>query len=427
MAIIRVGAFLVALLLVLSKTLPCAAANERTGVNAAFDELTQALIEYLADADFGAMRVPVNVDAIFATDPPSFDPVDRMITAIHKSGVEVLPVLTFAPGDTKVIGERLKVIFARYKTALPAYQLLDNINYTMGISTEWYSDVARSAKLSLIAANPKGKLVCGGIKGFDLAFVKALADHRAFDSLDAVAFNLYPRPGIVERPAVQKPEGGADTSAYQNDLGRYQEVRDSLADLKVPIWVTSLGYATGMPPYGSDQVTQASFLTRGVIALTALGAEKVFVDRALDTADETSIEPTTHLGLIDAGHVPKVSYYAFRSFNRALEGASLVADFPEYRFANQFPAKDDPVYTAFYKKGTQVVMLYWTPFLSYMDRKTNVIMFDRSMVPGDGFGLLDGQPTKAKYKMGGNFILIVDMPLSQIPTVITFERITSGE
>lgn len=405
---------------------PCAAANERVGVNASFDDLTRALIEYLGNADFGTIRVEVDVDAIFATEPPNFGPVDRAITAIHEMGVEVLPVLGFAPGDVKVIGARLRAIFARYKTALPAYQLLDNINYTMGISTEWYSDVARSAKLSLIAANPKAKLVCGGIKGFDLPFVKALADHGAFSSLDAIAFDLYPRPGVVERPSVRKPEGGADTSAYQNDIGRYQEVRDTLAGLKLPIWVTALGYATGMPPFGSDQVAQASFLTRGVISLTALGAEKVFVEGALDAADETSVEPTAHLGLIDSAHVPKASYYAFRTLNRTLEGASLVTDVPQYSFASLFPAKDDPVYTAFYTQGTKVLMLYWTPVLSYMDRKTGVMIFDKTIVPGDGFGLLDDNPTKLKYNMGGNFVLIVDLPLSQIPSVVTFERITAG-
>jgi hypothetical protein len=423
--------------------------------------LTREQIDAVEQTGCGVVRLAIPFEpfnaALDADGQPLADDnwlaLDQVVSRLSRAGLEILPVLTatVAP-DLRQYERFCTAIAERYGPTFKYYQILDNINYTVGLPSQKYADLAAGARLVIVNADPDAVIVSGGIRGCDVTYLDLLDSHGALDSLDVLAFDLYPPIDGIETPALG--------SMRAHSLPYMQEVMAWARAHKKRVWVTSLGVPTSYDAFnaGVDQVAQASAYARAAILLGHLGVERIIYASIQDT-DPDYQNPAQCCGLLDVTGAPKASYYALKALAQLLAGSYQVA--PQFHFeastyarysqadlfsaaqsaigsggnevdANNplptFEVRDQPVYAFWlYNPGSREYRLvYWLDSDTTIEHLLSLSVYDSRMTVKDEHQLLDNGPTSVRAMNARNMTAVQYLPLSLVPTVLRFEVEPNG-
>jgi hypothetical protein len=400
--------------------------------------LTAEQIDAAQNTGCGLVRLAIPMEQFISEAQPDWAVLDQVISRLKRANFEILPVLTAKAAVPEFYIEFCRNIAARYGETFQYYQLLDNINYAIGLQSRDYADLASRARAAITLADPGALIVSGGIRGADMAYLDMLDNQHALGSLDVLAFNLLPpKDGIESVGAVRSEHclpSMQDAIAWARQHGKR-------------VWVTSFGVSTAYNWVGVDQPEQASMYARGALYLGYIGVERI-IFAAIQDSDPDQQQPARCCGLLDVYGAPKASYFAMRTLNRAIAGAYHIAPpFPYQGWTYEQPEakdlliadelKNEPgidALSAFQVHNLQVFafwfyapepqeyrMIYW---LSSQSSRPTLITLNLGLIgltPLDRFILLDNAPLPVAYEFAQNFLYIPYQPLDEIPGVIRFE------
>lgn len=401
--------------------------------------LTREQIEAAASTGCRLVRLPIPMEHFLEDAEPDWAVLDQVVSRLDREGFEILPVLTAKVAVPEFYIQFCSAVAERYGRSFEYYQLLDNINYKIGLETQDYADLLSMARAAIILADRDAKIVSGGIRGSDLTYLDMLEAQGAIRSIDVIGLNLYPPKGAVETPS--------KGSMAAHSLPYVQRVIDWARQRGKRVWVTNFGVSTSLNWVGVDQEAQAAAYARGALYLGWLGVECIIFSEIQDT-DPSGERPAECCGLLDVSGSPKASYYALRSLNQAINGAyHIAAPFPCQGFTFQKPEAKDlwiaaeledvpgadaleqfqvhglQVYAYwFYSPASQeYTLIYWLADEPNYPTLLTLNLGSVGLTPEERFILLDNTPTTVTYYPAQNFLYLPYQPASTMPGVIKFE------
>lgn len=176
-----------------------------------------------------------------------------------------------------------------------------------------YAQLLERTAAAIHRIDPGAQVLIGGTNPFDTHFLRSVAEAGAWDSFDIIAIHPYVVPTTPEAGNIVAAADGVRTLAAQ--FG------------PKPIWVTEVGWPSGPgdhDPIGVlDEQAQANNLVRAILLLWRAGVERIFWYTLKD-------DPGNPYGLVafGAGYADysqlKPAFYAFRTLNQQLGGATFV-------------------------------------------------------------------------------------------------------
>lgn len=188
-------------------------------------------------------------------------------------------------------------------------------NEENGAAPEEYMAVLRAGAEAVRRADPKAKIIFGGISRMDHAFLKRCFELGAGNLVDAVALHPYREEVPPEFPYQSMRRFNGKTANYAEELLKMRETVDRLspAGKNIPLWITEFGYWTvdsqpSLNPANSvSHDTQAKYLLRSMLQNLALGVDNYYIYRAVDSA---------FFGLTyGPGYLPRPGYFALQHLN----------------------------------------------------------------------------------------------------------------
>ncbi len=339
-------------------------------------------------------------------------------------------------------------VATRYGSTFDSYQLLDDINYKIGIQSADYIELLRHSGRAIKQADEGAQIVCAGIRGSDLTFLQMLEDGGGMDSLDMLAFNLFPPTDGIESISRR--------ARFQHSLPYMLQIMEWCRARGKPVWITSLGFSTSydITDIGVDQVQQASAYTRAVLYLGWLGVDRIIISSIQDS-DASMLRPAQCCGLIDGMGNYKASYFALRTLNQTIQDGYQVLpafDF-EVRIYEQpeaydlvmaqeyddefapdpieafrvYPGQDNLFGFWFYMPADeQYRLIYWCSSDAVFARKLTLTVKPRVLEPALRYQLLDAGPSPLAGMAARNWVTMKYLPLSTIPGVLQFEVNENG-
>ncbi|MCH7472149.1 hypothetical protein IIA79_04265 [bacterium] len=414
--------------------------------------LTQTQIEAAQRTGCRLVRLAIPMERFLAEAEPDWAVLDQVVSRLERAGLEVLPVLTARVAIPEFYREFCSAVASRYCETFTYYQLLDNINYKIGLDSRGYADLLASVRTAIVLADADAVIVSGGIRGADLTYLEMLLQQGALNSLDVLAFNLYPpRDGVERAPSALRPE---HSLPYMQDVILWAKQQGKR------VWVTSLGVSTDYTWVGVDQVAQASIYARSALYLGWMGVERI-IFAAIQDSDPDYRIPSRCCGLLDVFGTPKASFYALQALNRSVEGAYHVV--PPFLFqghtynkpsaADLLAATEQLVERM---RGTELLnasdmdalpefriheltiyafwffapseqeyrLIYWLEAdQAYPTLVTLLIgaMGDFALRPIERYFLLDNAPSPVNHGFAKNMIFLPYQPVDTIPGVIRFK------
>ena len=255
-------------------------------------------------------------------DAPYFwAPYDRVIGQERRAGLHVLGLLdysnTWGYANHGVMPHRdmtrLSADFARYAYAVARHfrhkirywQVWNEPNLPMfwnpQPNPEDYADLLSVAYRAIKRANPRARVVLGGLSGVDLKY------------LNRVAARTHDFDVIAVHPYRNTPEDKL--------LGHIQ----ALKVWHKPIWFSEMGW-TGEDSCHLcwDEDTQERYLVRLYSLAAAAGVQRIFWYDLRDDIRRTSASPEAHFGLLRRDLSGKPAFAALAVLTRVLHGASFV-------------------------------------------------------------------------------------------------------
>jgi hypothetical protein len=411
-------------------------------------QLTAAQIDAVGQTGCGLVRLAIPYepfDAAMEAGSPSADwaALDQVVSRLCRAGLEVLPVLTASTApDPRRYQRFCTAIAQRYGPTFHYYQILDNVNYLVGLPSQEYADLLSGVKLALKAGDSDAQLVCGGVRGCDLTYLELLEANGALRSIDVLAFGLYPAVDGIETVAYQGMV--AHSLPYMQDVMQWARARGK------PVWVTSLGVPTSFDDplgLGVDQVAQASAYARSALILGYLGVERILYASVQDT-DPTYQNPAQCFGLLDVTGAPKASYYALKALAQLADGSYQVA--PQFKFQSEvyqrlteadllnaatsqavpednplaeFEVFDMPVYSfwLYNPARNEYRLAYWLAYDPPLQHLLTLTVHDTDIAALEEYQLLDNAPAVVKEMRARNLFRVRYLPLGPVPTVLRFE------
>jgi hypothetical protein len=401
--------------------------------------LTQEQIDAARRTGCKLVRLSIPMEHFIADASPDWAVLDQVVSRLERAGFEVMPVLDASVAVPEFYRDFCRAVAARYAKSFRYYQLLDNINYKIGLDSQGYADLANSARLAITMNDGDAEIVSGGIRGADLTYVQMLASQGALSALDVLAFDLYPPPGGIEEAASGTRR--EHCLPYMEDIMQWAQQNDKR------VWVTSLGISTSYNWVGVDQPSQASMYARGALYLGWIGVERI-IFAAIQDSDPTYQDPARCCGLLDVSGAPKASFYAMQALNRAVDGAYHVqAPFLFQGFVYERPQVEDMVISpntdvipggdqlAEFRVHSEPVYGFWfyapSPreyrFVYWLGREPRypalitLNLGHIGLTPVDRYILLDNGPSPVTYQQAQNFLYLPYLPLDEVPGVIRFE------
>jgi len=401
--------------------------------------LTNEQIEAARSTGCRLVRLAIPMEKFLDEGEQDWAVLDQVVSRLNRAGFEILPVLTAKVAVPEFYVEFCRRVAERYGPTFEYYQLLDNINYKIGLGTRDYADLLSQVRTALVVADRDAKLVSGGIRGADLSYLDLLARQGAVRSIDVIALNLYPPRGAIE----EVTSGGM----AEHSLPYVERAVEWAESYNKRLWVTSYGVSTSYNWVGVDQAAQAALYARGALYLGWLGAERIIFASIQDT-DPSSQRPAECCGLLDVTGAPKASYYALKSLNIAIDGAyhieppflyqgftfqqpeatdvlmaAELIDTPEEAFIDQFRVYGIPIYAFwFYAPECQEYrLLYWLGSEPTSPTLLTLNLGSIGLTPVERFILLDNAPSPVEYAAAQNFLYLPYQPVSTMPGVIRFE------
>ena len=413
-------------------------------------DLTRQQVEVARETGCRLVRLSIPMESFQGDADEDWAMLDQVISRLNRDGFEILPVLTAVSASQEFYSEFCEAVAIRYGASFSHYQLLDDINYKIGIQSADYIALVRVAGRRIRQVDPGAQIVCAGIRGSDLTFLTMLEDGGGLDSIDVLAFNLFPPADGIESISLR--------ARYQHSLPYLKELVDWCHSRGKPVWVTSLGFSTSydITNIGVDQVQQASAYTRAILYLGWMGVERIIIS-AIQDSDATMLRPAQCCGLIDSIGNYKASYYALRTLNQTIMTGYQVLPAFKYsvRIYEQPEAYDliiaeeyqvelgmDPIesfeihlnpereqlfgFWFYIPEAEQYRLIYWISSESVFPRKLTLTINPRVLEPSVIYQMLDTGPSRLDGLKARNKLTMRYLPLSTLPGVLQFEVNENG-
>jgi hypothetical protein len=288
---------------------------------------------------------------------------------------------SFLPRDMQGYRDYVQAVVERYDGNAPGSPVVrywqvenePNLGPQQG-TPEQYAELLRETYRAAKQANPRCKIVIGGVGGWvGHGPGSSLQQFRTFyipvlKELDGTGFDIF------------------DYHWYGNALGDYRaygevhhEVRAALNKYgfkQVPIWITEMGSFSGRPRGHRPQseAQQAGDLLRRYVYPLSLGVQKVFWAFGLVEGFKHDDGYFDHTGLIYDGHetgdrgrgVRKLAYYTYKLMTEELEGKRFVENVPH------LPAH---VYGYRFGKEADWVIIVWWDWWNEPEKTEKAVMF----------------------------------------------------
>lgn len=406
--------------------------------------LTQAQVEAAQHTGCRMVRLFIPMEHFIEGADPDWAVLDQVISRLERAGFEVMPVLNADNPVPQFYREFCGMVAQRYGKAFKYYQILDNINYKVGIDSRSYAELVNTARYVITMADVDAVLVSGGIRGADMTYLEMLRNQGALSGLDVLAFSLWPPADGVET--------ANSTTRREHCLPFMEDIVAWAHAVDKAVWVTSLGVSTSYSAVGVDQPEQAAIYARGALYLGWIGVERIIFS-AIQDSDPSYQKAALCCGLLDVTGRPKASYFALQALNRAVDGAyhiqppflfqGFVYERPEVEDMNLTPAMDGlldndqyaqfqvheiPVYSFwFYSRTAQEYrFIYWLGRPMQNPALITLNIGHIGLTPVDRYILLDNAPSPVDYQLARNFLYMPYQPLDEVPGVIRFEVNENG-
>ncbi|MCB1185801.1 hypothetical protein KDL29_01430 [bacterium] len=411
-------------------------------------ELTRQQVEVARETGCRLVRLSIPMEAFQGEADKDWAMLDQVVSRLSRDGFEVLPVLTAVSASRDFYTDFCRQVAERYGATFDNYQILDDINFKIGIQSKDYIELLKYSREAIRSVDPDARIVCAGIRGSDLTFLQMLEDGGGMDSIDVLAFNLFPPADGIEHISRR--------TRSQHSLLYMQEIMEWCGERGKPVWVTSLGFSTSydITDIGVDQVQQASAYARAVLFLGWLGVERIII-AAIQDSDASMLRPAQCCGLIDGMGNYKASYFALRTLNKTIQNGYQVL--PDFRYSVQIfeqpeaydvlmsqefsseldinPIQSFRVYPDprdlfgfwFYMpEEQQYRLIYWISSDAVFARKLSLTIKPRVLEPNLRYQLLDVGTAPVEDEGARNFLRMQFLPLSSIPSVLQFEVNDNG-
>jgi hypothetical protein len=421
--------------------------------------LTEVQIDAARSTGCGLVRLTIPMEHFIDGADPDWSTLDQVISHLTRQKFEILAVLDAQIAVPEMYRDFCSAVASRYGPTLQYYQLLDNVNYKIGMTSREYADLLSGARTELVLADPDALVVSGGIRGVDITYLEMLNQQGGVRAIDILAFNLTPSRHGIEQFSPVRPDHSLPYMAEAVDWARAHGKR---------VWVTSLGASTDLSWVGMDQLEQAGVYARSSMYLGWLGVDRVILS-AIQDSDPTYQVPSRCCGVLDVTGQPKASYYVLQSLNDALTGAYPVEvpfgyrgltfqrpeeqDIVEYRrqqiqasqemFADPRRAAElaEDVLKPFQTHSIQVFsfwfyapeqreyrMIYWlgeeTPYPALMSLECcnpQLQPFNDHLRPTTCFDMLTQRSDVVEYYFAQNLLFLPYQPLGTTPEMIRFQ------
>jgi hypothetical protein len=432
------------------------------GVTLSNYDLTQQQIEAVVATGCGLVRLHIPMEHFLDDHSADWAVLDQVISRLKRSDLEVLAVLDSQTPVREFYRPFCKRIAARYCESLRYYQLLDNINYKLGLSSRDYADLLAVCRPDMVTVDQDAVIVAGAMRGCDLTYLDMLEQQHALRNIDVLALTLFPPKGGIERTNWE--------IRGEHCLPVVEQVVQWARQRGKRVWVTSFGVSTDSTWVGVDEVAQGSMYARGALVLGAMGVERVLFAQVQDN-DPTYQIPAMCCGLLHVDGSPKASFHALRALNGVVQGAfhavvpfsysaqtfqrpreqdirGLREDQMEYSrriFTGQasiadsafglqgpldtFRLHDVAVFSFwFYAPAAKEYRLIywlvdeqpWPALLTLTCENARLLPFEEHLRPLRVYHVLETQPRKADYFSAKNMVFLPYLALDTVPAVVAF-------
>lgn len=274
--------------------------------------LTPEQIDAAASTGCSLVRLPVPMEKFIEGAEPDWAALDLAVSRLNRAGMEIMPVLLADTAVPDFYRTFCRQVAQRYGPTFRYYQILDDVNYKIGLSSIDYAALLISVRAAIILADADAEIVLGGLRGVDLTYLGLLERQGALAAFDITAFNLFPPPDGIE--TIGRRLRSEHSLAYMEDAVAWSRSHGKEA------WVTSLGVSTDLSWVGVDQPLQASILSRAPLYLGYIGVSRIML-QCIQDSDPSYTRPAACCGVLDVSGQPKASFFALRALNRAVSGA----------------------------------------------------------------------------------------------------------
>lgn len=245
----------------------------------------------------------------------------------------------------------------RFAGRVDAYEIWNEPNirrfWSTGPNAAEYTRLLQAAFTAVRAADPKARVVFGGLSTNDYGFLNRAYQAGAKGYFDALATHPYPYCGSTGPDEVRRSGGRITADSF---LG-YRELRALMAehgDAK-PIWFTEFGWNTstvkcdpgsGQWQGGVSEAKQAEYLTRAYELIEQDPYVEVAIWYALRNnywANDAN-EPEARFGLLRVDYSRKPAFHAFAEYANG-GGSSGGGDGEEGPGSGDEQGPDEPVST----------------------------------------------------------------------------------
>jgi hypothetical protein len=382
------------------------------GLNLAPESLSPALLANAESFGFGSYRLTIHQEDFSDPNSPNLIVLGDVLGKLRAQGAQVMMTMESGMPSQDSYMEFFKLVDNEVGSQVDYYQLLDNLNYHLGVSAESYSGLLKAVRDYRDNNKRTFSIVCGGIQGVDYKFIAELQHAYIFGRVDVIAFDLYPDPAHMEfATQYQEP---SPPSVYET-----VQMMASLRRYNKPFFITSLGVSTAYAPLGVSQLDQVSMLCRSVFYLLNGGASRIFLASLADT-DVNNLFPQNCMGLYDYDGNEKPAAAAAHRLTPLLKGSYFFEPYYLFQMHNNFPAAGDPIFVhhLYNPVSRATYYIYWTSSMNMYDRTTNLVIYRPGLDPVAVMNLLTGEVTKPAFNRGGNLLIFAGLPLSHIPFVI---------
>jgi hypothetical protein len=437
------------------------------GVTLSNYDLTAEQIEAVRQTGMGLARLYIPMEKFLTAEDADWATLDQVISRLQRADLEVLAVLDSASPVSESYQRQFyrdfcKRVAQRYRESLRYYQLLDDINYKLGLSSRNYADLLAVCRPEIKGADKDAVIIAGGIRGCDITFLDMLETQRGLSNLDVIALTLMPQPdGIENRSRLAR----ADHSLpLVGDVVNWAQQRGK------KVWVTSLGVSTDSTWVGVDQVSQGCMYARGALILGTLGVERILYAQLQDNDPSYQI-PARCCGLLSVDGEQKASYHILRSLAGVVRGAyHAYVPFNYSGQTYQRPAEADihgarleqieasrRVFTGqpllqdawaisnpldtFRTHGIEVFaywfysperqeyrLIYWLTheqtypaLITLVCENGRLLPFAEHLTPNSAFQMLNGNREQPDFGSAKNMVMLYYMPLDTVPSVVSFK------
>jgi hypothetical protein len=426
-------------------------------------DLTQDQIEAVRQTGCGLVRLYIPMEHFLSDEDADWATLDQVISRLRRADLEVLAVLDAASPVREFYRPFCKHVAQRYCESLRYYQLLDDINYKLGMSSRDYSDLLAVCRPEIRSADKDAVIVSGGIRGCDMTYLEMLENQRALANLDVIALTLMPEPDGIE--GISRLAREDHSLPYAGDVVDWALARGK------HVWVTSLGVSTDNTWVGVDQPTQASMYARAALILGAIGVERIMYAQVQDN-DPTYQIPARCCGLLAADGERKASYYVLRSLASVVTGAyhtnvpfqCSAQTFQKPSAADIHSASEEQIEASrrlftgqasledtafglagpldtfrtsgvevfsfwFYAPATQEYrLIYWltreVPYpalITLTCANGRMVPFASYLAPEAAFQMLDANTHKPEFAAAKNMVILPYLRLDTVPCVVSFK------